>query len=235
MCRAFSFGLIAVTFFAFVFALLLLMGCSSSEVPKTAATAVPTTRGAIVGQAAEPAKGASKSSPTKIPWAELNGDLRYMLVRHQEKNYYELSRAVFILGHPSLEEMRKYEPSAKHYGFDVITDRSNVPYRYGVYQAWKVRLVATSDTQKAPASTKDSVYVLMYLRNPDWIFCATKYSVVETGNGARKLIYSDFQNGHEYSMELSAEWPRPWQIYELEILNSNAFVEILEAELAAAH
>lgn len=47
--------------------------------------------------------------------------------------------------------------------------------------------------------------------------------------GARRIVYTDFQDGKENVIDLSADWPRPWQIYEIEILKANAFVEIWEA------
>jgi hypothetical protein len=178
------------------------------------------------------------SSASMVSIAEPNdakrlGDLRYLLVRRAsaggpEKNYYELSRTARFL-EPQLyshEIVSRYEPSARNYGFDVETELS---IRYGVYQAWKVRVLGTSDSQKAPTSTRDALYVLIYPRNPDWKFCARKYGVVSANTGGKNITYTDFQDGREYTMEVSAKWPRPWQIYEIEILNSNAFVEIWQA------
>jgi hypothetical protein len=178
------------------------------------------------------------SSASVVSIAEPNdakrlGDLRYLLVRRAgaggpEKNYYELSRTARFL-EPRLfsdEIISRYEPSARKYGFDVKTEHS---IRYGVYQAWKVRLVGTSDSQKAPMSTRDAVYVLIYPRNPDWKFCAIKYGVVSANTGGKKITYTDFQDGREYNLEVSPKWPRPWQIYEIEIVNSNAFLEIWQA------
>jgi hypothetical protein len=75
-------------------------------------------------------------------------------------------------------------------GFDISTDST---IRYGVYQAWRVRVVGTSDSVKAPVSAKESAYVLIYPRNPDWSFCAKKYSVVSLKGGARRIVYTDFQ------------------------------------------
>src|SRR5215467_3190224 len=152
----------------------------------------------------------------------------YLLVRRAErpeKNYYELTRKARF-AEPSLfseETVRQYKPSPSSPGFDMITDHT---VRYGVYQAWKVRVIGTSDSQKAPTSVKDSAYVLIYSRNPDWKFAAKKYKVVRTTNGGQNVTYTDFQDGREYTMELSSHWPRPWTIYEVEILSSNAFVEI---------
>jgi hypothetical protein len=48
-------------------------------------------------------------------------------------------------------------------------------------------------------------------------------------DGARRITYIDFQDGKDVVMDLSADWPRPWQIFEIEILNANAFPEIWEA------
>lgn len=155
----------------------------------------------------------------------------YLLVRRAgrpEKNYYELTRAARFMERPfSSEEMvRQYKPSPPYQGADIVTDST---VRYGVYQAWKVRIVGTSDSQKTPTSAKDSAYILSYSRNPDWKFAAKKYKLVRTMNGEQNVTYTDLQDGREYSMELSPDWPRPWTIYEIEIINSNAFVEIWQA------
>jgi hypothetical protein len=104
-------------------------------------------------------------------------DVRYLLVRRAgrpERNYYELTRTARFL-EPQLyndELISRFKPSRRNYGFDVETETT---VRYGVYQAWKVRVIGTSDSQVARASTKVSAYVLIYPRNPDWVFCARKY------------------------------------------------------------
>jgi hypothetical protein len=90
-------------------------------------------------------------------------------------------------------------------------------------------VVGTSDSQASPTSTKDSAYVLVYPRQSDWKFCARKYRVESSSNGARKITYTDFQDGREYAVDLSPKWSRPWQIYEVDILNSNALPEIFKA------
>jgi hypothetical protein len=152
----------------------------------------------------------------------------YLLVRRAdrpEKNYYDLSRTARFL-EPQLfsdELFRHLQSSPQHLGFDVITDST---VRYGVYQVWKVRAVGISDSMQSPASTRDSAYVLIYPRNPDWKFCARKYSVQTLTGGARKIVYTDFQDGKQYTLDLSPQWPRSWQIYEVEILNANALPEI---------
>ena len=155
----------------------------------------------------------------------------YLLARRAdrpEKNYYELTRTARFMENPfSSEEMvRQYKPSPRNYGADVFTDST---VRYGVYQAWKVRVIGTSDSKKMPTSLKDSTFVLSYSRNLDWRFAAKKYKVVRTTNGGQNVTYTDFQDGREYTMELSPDWPRPWTIYEVEIINSNALVEIWQA------
>jgi hypothetical protein len=163
--------------------------------------------------------------------AKDTGDLRYLLVRRAgspERNYYELTRTARFL-EPRLyndEDFKRLKPSPGNYGFDIQTE---LTIRYGVYKAWKVRVVGISDSQKSPTSTKISAYVLIYPRNPDWRFCARKYRFETQNNGAKKITYTDFQDGHEYIFAPSPEWPRPWQIYEIDILSSNAFPEIWQA------
>ena len=164
--------------------------------------------------------------------------LRYLVVwrgGRPEKNYYELTmRAEFMERRLYDEELlRRYvefvrhEEMLGHHNFgpgpDIITDHTA---RYGVYKTWKVRIIGTSDSQKAPTSAKDGTFVLTYSRNPDWNFAAKKYKVVRRANGGQSVTYTDFQDGREYTMELSPDWPRSWMIYEVEILSSNAFIEI---------
>jgi hypothetical protein len=158
----------------------------------------------------------------------------YLLARRAgrpEKNFYELTRKARFLeqGLLSEEMVRKYKPSPAHAGFDIETDGT---VRYGVYQAWKVRVIRTSDSEKAPTSTKDGIYVLVYPRNPDWKFAAKGYKSVRTANVGRTLTYTDFQDGHECTVKLSPDWPRPWTIYEVEVLSSNAWVEIFRRQAA---
>jgi hypothetical protein len=159
------------------------------------------------------------------------GDIRYLLVRRAgrpERNYYELTRTARFL-EPQLYkdgDINRFKPSPRNFGFDIETE---LTVRYGVYQAWKVRVVGSSDSPRAPTSTKVSAYVLIYPRNPDWRFCARKYRFEALDNGARKITYTDFQDGREYTFRFGPEWPRPWQIYEVKILNSNAFLEIWRA------
>jgi len=161
--------------------------------------------------------------------AKSSTDVWYLLVRRAEgKNYYELSRTAKLLEpqHFNDEFFSRYQPSSRQMGFDISTDST---VRYGVYQAWMVRVVGTSDSVKTPTSAKDFAYVLTYPRNPDWKFCAKKYNVTPLKGGARRIVYTDFQDGKENVIDLSADWPRPWQIYEIEILKANAFVEIWAA------
>jgi len=90
-------------------------------------------------------------------------------------------------------------------------------------------VLASYDTDKAASSAKESVYLVDYPRQPDWKFCARKYALTEVGGGARNLTYTDFQDGKEYTMNLTPDWERPWRVFELEILNNNAFPEIWQA------
>lgn len=158
-------------------------------------------------------------------------DLRYLLVRRAgrpEKNYYDLSRTAQFFEPQLFDDtfIRRYQPSPKWMGIDVETEST---IRYGNYQVWKVRVLASYDTENAANSAKASVYLLDYPRQPDWKFCARKYDLTDLGGGARNLTYTDFQDGKEYLMKLTPSWPRPWRVFELEILNNNAFPEIWQA------
>jgi hypothetical protein len=160
--------------------------------------------------------------------------LRFLLVRWagemgKLKNYYDLSKTGRFL-EPQLfndEFFRHYKPRDRdRIGLDIITDDS---VRYGVYEVWKVHVMATSDTQKARASAKDGAYVLIYARNPDWRFAAKRYQVERTATGGQILTYTDFLDGRDYKMELSADWPRSWTVHEIEVLRANGFEEIWQA------
>ena len=155
-------------------------------------------------------------------------DDRYLLVRRAgtpEKNYYDLSRTAQLFEPQLFNDtfFSGYQPSPKRMGIDVITEST---VRYGNYQVWKVRVLTSYDTDKAASSAKQSVFLLDYPRQPDWKFCAKKYALTAAGGGARKLTYTDFQDGKEYMMSLTPDWPRPWRVFELEILKNNAFPEI---------
>lgn len=165
---------------------------------------------------------------SNVPTAEGNGAGRpwYLLVWRGGtpiKNYYKLLQSPEFLEPQRVNEetFRQYTPSPGNYGFDVSG--------YGIYQAWRVSLLGTSDTTKAPASTRDGVYVLSYPRNPEWVFCATRYNLMPAAEGSRKLTYTDFQDGRQYTIELSVKWPRPWQVQKIEIIRSNIFLEIWQA------
>jgi hypothetical protein len=131
--------------------------------------------------------------------AKSSADFWYLLARRAgspEKNYYELSRTAKLLEPQLFNEkvLSRYQPSPRRIGFDIVTESS---VRYGVYQAWKVHVVGTSDSFKTPTLTRDSVYVFIYPRNPDWKFCAKKYNVVSLKAGTRKIVYTGSQDGKE--------------------------------------
>ena len=163
----------------------------------------------------------------------------------QERNYYDLARRAQFLEpqRHNTEEIARCDQEergwcaprckALHRGClaDIVTDHS---VRYDVYRAWKVRVLRSSQSNKTPISTGPGVYVLIYPRNPAWIFCATKYRIETLKDLARRIIYTDFEDGSEYTLHLSNQWPRDWQVHQVEILNSNAFPEILPASSRAS-
>jgi hypothetical protein len=53
--------------------------------------------------------------------------------------------------------------------------------------------------------------------------------VERTATGGQILTYTDFLDGRDYKMELSADWPRPWTVHEIEVLRTNGFEEIWQA------
>lgn len=165
----------------------------------------------------------------RAPQQEPDAGFWYLLARwagRPQRNYYELTRYVHFVGPISEEGARNYKPSFSKIGVDIITDDT---VRYDVYQAWKVRVLKTTGTKSTPVSAKDGVYVLIYGRNPDWKFAVKKYRVERRADGGQIVTYTDFQDGHEYVMDLSADWPRPWTVYEIEVQDANAFLEIWHA------
>jgi hypothetical protein len=143
-----------------------------------------------------------------------SNDVRYLVIRragHPEKNYYELAKHVGL------------------FDWDVVTNEP-AGIRYGVHSIWKVRVQRITDSQKDSVSANDAYYVLIYERDPDNRFCGLRYKVSTHGSGARRIEYTDCEDKKEYSFEMSREWPRPFVIYEVAILNRDVLRELWEAE-----
>ena len=146
-------------------------------------------------------------------------DIRYLVIRRAgrpEKNYYELAKQVRLLG------------------ADVVT--SEPPgIRYGVHSIWKVRVQRITDSKNDAVSAKAATYILIYERDPDVRFCAQHYNVSSRSSGARYIDYTDCVDGQRYSFEMTQQWPRPFVIYEVEVLDRNVLQALLERELHDAN
>lgn len=146
--------------------------------------------------------------------AKQNDDIRYLVIRRAgrpEKNYYELAKQVRLVSG------------------DVITrDPSGIGY--DVHGIWKVRVQRTTDSKKNSESAKDATYVLIYERDPDLRFCARHYAVSSLPSGARRVDYTDCEDGRRYSFEMARQWPRPLVIYEVEILDRKVLRELWEEQ-----
>jgi hypothetical protein len=145
-------------------------------------------------------------------------DLRYLLVRRAgfpEKNYYEFARVVGILD-PDLEF---------HSPIDVVTENPG-SIRYGVYRIYRARVLRETDSEKQPASAAEGAFLLFYRRDPDLKFCARRYRFEAGPSGARKITYTDFEDGREYSFRMTKNWPRPFSIYVVEVSPSNRLHDI---------
>ena len=145
-------------------------------------------------------------------------DLRYLLVRRAgfpEKNYYDFARVVGILD-PDLEF---------HGPIDVVTQNPG-GVRYGVYRIYRTRVLRETDSEKQPASAAEGAFLLFYPRDPDLKFCARRYRFEAEPSGARKIIYTDFEDGREYSFRMTKNRPRPFSIYVVEVSPANRLHDI---------
>jgi hypothetical protein len=140
-------------------------------------------------------------------------DVRYLVIRRAgspEKNYYELAKQVFIFDPPPI-----FVPL-----LDVITKEPDT-IRYGVHSIWKVRVLRVTDSQRASRSPKDGHYVLIYERDPDIRFCSIRYEVSSLPSGGRQIKYNDCEDKKQHSFEMTKQWPRPFVIYEIEVMDRN--------------
>src|SRR5215469_2808183 len=142
-------------------------------------------------------------------------DVRYLVIRRAgrpEKNYYELAKQVELFD----GEVMTKEPGG---------------IRYGVHSIWKVGVKRITDSKKDAVSARDATYVLIYERDPDVRFCAQDYNVTSLSSGARRVDYTDCEDGKRYSFEMTQHWPRPFVIYEVTVLDR----KVLQALLREFH
>jgi hypothetical protein len=151
--------------------------------------------------------------------AQDSADLRYLLVRRAgspEKNYYEFARRLVGI----LDARSEFQGP-----FDVITEDPGT-IRYGVYRIYRTRVLRETDSQKQPASLAEGAFVLLYRRDPDLKFCAKRYRFENEPSGARKITYTDFVDGREYSLRMTKDWPRPFSIYVVDVMTSDALHDL---------
>lgn len=149
-------------------------------------------------------------------------DVRYLVIRRAgtpEKNYYELAKDVIIVDAPP-----KFIP-----WMDVMTKEPE-GMRYGVHSIWKVRVLRVTDSQKDSVSSKDADYVLIYERDPDNRFCAIRYEVSRLPSGGRRIEYTDCEDKKQYSFEMTKQWPRPFVIYDVEVLDRDALHDVWQRQ-----
>jgi hypothetical protein len=138
-------------------------------------------------------------------------DVRYLVIRRAgrpEKNYYELAKQVELFDR------------------DVVTKEPG-GIRYGVHSIWKVLVQRVTDSRNDSASPRDAHYVLIYERDPDIRFCAQRYKVSNLHSGARRIDYTDCEDKKQYSFEMTPQWPRPFVIYEVEVLDRKVLQALL--------
>jgi hypothetical protein len=157
-------------------------------------------------------------------------DIRYLVIRRAggppDKNYYELAKQV---------EMADRAPGYAPGLMDIETTEPG-SIRYGVHSIWKVRVLRSTDSVKDPVSSRDAFYALIYERDPDVRFCGVRYEVKNLPSGRRRIEYTDCEDKNRYSFGMTKEWPRPFVIYEFEVLDRDALravwhrqVEIIKA------
>lgn len=153
--------------------------------------------------------------------AQDTGDIRYLLVRRAgtpEKNYYEFARRLAGIADADLDFRGQ---------LDVITEAPG-SIRYGVYRIYRVRVLRETDSEKQPASAGEGAFVMIYRRDPDLKFCAKNYRFEREPSGARKITYTDFVDGHEYSFRMAKNWPRPFSIYVVEVFPTDLLHDVWE-------
>ena len=133
-----------------------------------------------------------------------------------EKNYYEFARRVVGILDADLEF---------HGWLDVETEDPG-SIRYGVNKIYQARVVRETDSEKQPASPADGAFVLIYRRDPDLKFCARRYRFEREPSGERKITYTDFEDGREYSFRMTKNWPRPFAISVIEVLPGNLLHDV---------
>ena len=151
--------------------------------------------------------------------AQDSGDLRYLLVRRAgtpEKNYYEFTRRLVGILDSDLEfrgvlDVRTEDPAS---------------IRYGVYRIYRTRVLRETDSEKQPASAAEGTFLLIYRRDPDLKFCAKSYRFENEPSGARKITYTDFVDGREYTFRMTKNWPRPFSIYVVEVFPADLLHDV---------
>ena len=157
--------------------------------------------------------------PLSVTPAQNSDDLRYLLVRRAgapEKNYYEFARRLVGILDADVEF---------HGWLDVETENPS-SMRYGVYKIYQTRVVRETDSEKQPASPADGAFVLIYRRDPDLKFCARRYRFEREPSGERKITYTDFEDGREYSFRMTKNWPRPFAISVVDVLPANLLHDV---------
>ena len=150
--------------------------------------------------------------------AQNSGDLRYLLIRRAgtpEKNYYEFARRVVGILDSDI---------AFHGWLDVETEDPG-SIRYGVYKIYQARVVRKTDSEKQPTSPADGAFVLIDHRDPDLKFCARRYRFERESSGERKITYTDFEDGREYSFRMT-NWPRPFAISVINVLPNDLLHDV---------
>jgi len=152
-------------------------------------------------------------------------DIRYLVIRiaggPPDKNYYELAKQVEMFDRapyyaPGLMDVETKEPGS---------------IRYGVHSIWKVRVLRITDSVKDPVSSKDAFYALIYERDPDVRFCGVRYEVLTLASGMRRIDYTDCEDKKRYSFGMTKEWPRPFVIYEFEVLDRDALRAVWQRQV----
>ena len=97
-----------------------------------------------------------------------------------------------------------------------------------MYRIYRVRVLRETDSEKQPASAGEGAFVMIYRRDPDLKFCAKSYRFERQPSGARKITYTDFVDGREYSFRMAKNWPRPFSIDVVEVFPTDLLHDVWE-------
>ncbi len=143
------------------------------------------------------------------------GEVLYLLAfkgvpkcRGRERNFYEFAREIY----------RFFDPPPPLAG--VMTSEE---VRYGIFATMKAEVLRVTDSQHAPQSSKESLYVLLY--DSIYRFCAKSYTIRMRGSEG-VISYRDYLGGTDCEWQIRRRGP--FLIYEVRMVTGNIARELWE-------